>query len=946
MAQVKKRVFSDDEKTVAEIRDRFLKVNNDRIKTVRNALKQRQQIFLDILPLLFHHNEVQLPGFVSDRCPHGIYDYTPGTTASDAAKKLIKKYSDKRMPMREYHIYALYLIGSAGTIAYTDRSDLDIWVCHRSDMAAADIQVLQNKCKLISTWAASLGLEANFFVITPESIRDGQIETLSDESSGSAQHLLLIEEFYRSGLLLAGRIPAWWLVPADHENKYYEYLEQLLSKKIITEHDFIDFGDINTIPAAEFYGAALWQLNKAIDSPYKSMLKLLLMESYASEYPQTELLCTHLKKAIYEGETNIDKLDSYVLMINKLDNYLSKQESEGRLQLARKCFYLKVHEWLTGDHSQEKSRTHEVMTELTTQWNWTHDELILLDSRETWKIDRVVEERGVLVDELTNSYRMMTDLVRQHTVETNISQDDLNILGRRLYSAFERKTGKIDLINPGISTNLSEKRLVFVHTSVNDTPTWLLYRNSYDPNNNLKQQSPIKRSHHLLELVAWCYFNGILGRDTLVTLHSQLQGHSSQELLHLIDAFRTHFPSGKIAKSTMQQLSEPASIVTTALFINLGRDPLSSHTRKGLHLTSNRSDPLSFGGKWQNLVETCSCILVTSWGEILTQQYEGENALLECITDQLAWSPVSRGIMPKLLKTYSFVPSYGESISRRIDRLFEDLVTFFYGNTESANARYLLRVQRHHALIQVENDVPRYELLRSSRELMQTLGSTQEQFCTYYFDRYANDDMILKLLQRHNKPGIIQLFYLNKEPLVDIYVLDEYGSLYTQQIEYHDIPTMLGHYQYFFDAALKRHSMQVSAGLDTDIQISYEFYPIRKTANNSFYIEQKEQPRISERHNYFDVQVIGDINNIKSDSFYLYCDGKEFSNLEFGNNVLHEAVSYILEKRQQNERYPIYITDIDNNNSQAYNNNRIQTVQLLNQKKIIEGRLNQTLKNL
>ena len=64
MAQAKKRFFSEDEKTVAEIRDRFLKVNNGRIRTVRNALKQRQQVFLDILPLLLHYNEVQLPGYV------------------------------------------------------------------------------------------------------------------------------------------------------------------------------------------------------------------------------------------------------------------------------------------------------------------------------------------------------------------------------------------------------------------------------------------------------------------------------------------------------------------------------------------------------------------------------------------------------------------------------------------------------------------------------------------------------------------------------------------------------------------------------------------------------------------------------------------------------------------------------------------------------------------
>jgi len=946
MAQARKRFFSEDEKTVADVRDRFLKVNNDRLKTVRNSLKQRQRVFLDILPLLFQYNEIQLPGYVSDQCANGIYNYIPDRESLDAAKSIVKNYQDRRTPLREYNIYALYLIGSAGTIAYTDRSDLDIWVCHRSDIQEEALQLLKKKCGLLTEWAESLGLEANFFVLTPESIRDGHIETMSEESSGSAQHLLLIEEFYRSGLLLGGRIPAWWLVPPDQENNYYQHLESLLSKKIITEHDIIDFGDVNTITAAEFYGASLWQLNKAIHSPYKSMLKLLLMEAYASEYPKTELLCTRLKRAIYEGETNIDKLDSYVLMINKLDEYLSLQESEERIQLARKCFYFKVHEWLTSNAQQVKSRTYEIMTELTTQWKWTRDDLLLLDSRETWKIDRVLEERSILVKELTNSYRMLTDLARQHTEETNISQADLNILGRRLYSTFERKSGKIDLINPGISVDLSEKRLIFVYIMSNDTPTWLLYRNYFESVNSPKQQAPIKRSHNLIELVAWCHFNGILGNDTMVSMNNMVGGYTSQELLNLVDAFKSHFPGGKVEKSTVQQLSEPACIVNAAVFINLGRDPFSSHTRKGLHLTSNRSDPLSFGGKWQNLIRSCSTIYLTSWGEILTQRYDGEQSLLECITDQLAWTPVSSEHIPPAPETYCFASSYTESITRRINTLFTDLINFFYKEKKSDNARYLLRVEKHHALIQIENDVPRYEMLPSHSDLLKTLGNLQDSFCGYFFDRYSNDNLILKLLQRYNKAGVIQLYYLDKNPLADIYVLDEYGSLFTQQIEYLDIPTMLGHYQHFFDAAIAHHNMRTSTEVEKSKQIKCEFYPIKKTVNEGFYVDLKNKPNISSKQHYLDIQVIGDVTDMKNNSFYLYCSGKEFSNLEFGNNVLREAVAYILSKRKQGERYPIYITDIDNKNAQTHNYKRIQTVQLLNQKKDIEERLNNTLKAL
>jgi len=940
------RFFSEDEKTVEAVRSRFLKVNNGRLKTVRDSLKNKQKQYLDILPLLFHYNDAQLPGYVGDECPIGIYDYTASKKSTEAAQSLVKTYRDRRNPLREYHLYALYLIGSAGTIAYTDRSDLDIWVCHRSDLSDGQILALQSKCDKLSEWADTLGLEANFFVLTPESIREGRIETMSEESSGSAQHQLLIEEFYRSGLLLSGRIPAWWLVPPDEEHRYYQHLEKLLSKKIISEHDIIDFGDVHSIPAAEFYGAALWQLNKAITSPYKSILKLLLMEAYASEYPKTDLLCTRLKREIYNGETNIDKLDSYVLMISKLDEYLTNQDSSReRLHLARRCFYFKVHQWLTDTTNQTRSRTHDIMSELTSEWNWSRDDLLLLDSRESWKIDRVLEERRILVEELTLSYRMLTDMARQHTLETNISQEDLNILGRRLYTTFERKAGKVDLINPGISVDLSEQRLTFVYIQINNIPTWLLYRQDYQTATSQKT-APIKRTQNIIELVAWCHFNGIIGSKTVITLQSFLKGITSQDLLKLIDTFKEHFPDGKIPKASVKQLSESAYIANSAIFINVGADPLQSHTQRGLHLTSNRSDALSFGGRWQNLIKTCSSIVVTSWGEILTTQYDGNYCVLDCVTDHLSWTPLSSNNTPTITTTYSFAASYSSSISRRITKLFEDLILFYYKNKRGKFARYILRVERDYALIQIENDVPRYQVLTTEKELITALGSTQDNFSPYLFDRHTNDNNALKLLQRYNKPDVIQLFYYDNKSYADIYVLDEFGSLHTQKIDYYDIPTMLGHYKHFFEAAIKRHKMQLSTTLTPDHSLTYDFHPIHKSSSGNLHVDVNDEPKISNKNNYINIQIIGDIFNLDSESFQLYCNGKEFSNLEFGSNVLNEAVGYILSQRKQGERYPIYITDIDINTSRHLNDQPLQTVNLLAYKKKIEDKLNTTLNNL
>lgn len=88
----------------------------------------------------------------------------------------------------------------------------------------------------------------------------------------------------------------------------------------------------------------MWQLFKGIDSPYKSVLKLLLMEIYASQYPNIDLLCQRFKRAIYAGENQLDQLDPYIMLYRDIEEYLERQGEHDRLDFVRRCFYFKVNE--------------------------------------------------------------------------------------------------------------------------------------------------------------------------------------------------------------------------------------------------------------------------------------------------------------------------------------------------------------------------------------------------------------------------------------------------------------------------------------------------------------------------------------------------------------------------------------------------------------------------
>src|SRR5690606_6229421 len=128
--------------------------------------------------------------------------------------------------------------------------------------------------------------------------------------------------------------------------------------------------------------------------------------------------------------------------------------------------------------------------------------------RAHWKANRVLEERGILAAELNNSYRFLTDFAGNCGAARAINNDELMVLGRKLHAAFERRPGKIELINPGISDDISEPLLVLTRLDHNSGSLW----SAAPPVPS--GAPPFKQCATLVELLLWCYRNGIVDQAT------------------------------------------------------------------------------------------------------------------------------------------------------------------------------------------------------------------------------------------------------------------------------------------------------------------------------------------------------------------------------------------------------------------------------------------------
>ncbi|OYW89478.1 MAG: hypothetical protein B7Z23_11915 [Pseudomonadales bacterium 32-61-5] len=338
-----------DRKVLASLRTRFLTINKGRLERALETLSPRQQPVLKLLPLLFHVNHPILPGYVSATVPAGLAEFEPDAEILAEAQRLSRSFSHK--PQRgnpSQPIQGLFLMGSLGTIAQEEQSDVDVWVCHDPQLSPQQLGELRKKCDMLQAWAASLGSEAHFFLVNPERFVQGQRETrLTSEDCGTTQHYLLLDEFYRTAIWLGGRTPLWWMVPDYEEHRYGEYVSALLSKRFVRSEEVLDLGNLGSIPAGEYLGAGLWQLYKALEAPYKSLFKLLLIEVYASEHPHTRCLSLEFKHAIYQGRLDPDELDPYVMLYRRIEGYLLGRGERERLELVRRCLYVKADVYLS-----------------------------------------------------------------------------------------------------------------------------------------------------------------------------------------------------------------------------------------------------------------------------------------------------------------------------------------------------------------------------------------------------------------------------------------------------------------------------------------------------------------------------------------------------------------------------------------------------------------------
>lgn len=909
------------------VKHRFKRLNQLRKQGVQEFLQPRQRVFLELLPLLFHCNFTMLPGFISPATPAGIPEYNPDVQSLNAARQFSPNFNYSRIASHIYPIEGLFLMGSVGSIAFSKTSDMDIWLCHQSDLSPNAINELQQKASAIEVWAESLGLEVHFFLIDSKQFRLGQNTPISTESSGQTQHYLLLEEFYRTAIYIAGKSPAWWIVPPHEEGNYTNYIKHLITNRFIPEHELIDFGGFEAVPADEFTSATLWHLYKALHSPHKSLLKLLLMECYASEYPQTEWLCQDIKRAVYQGDFMKVDLDPYLLIYTKVERYLQHAQNHGRLALARQSFYLKVmgSSDTTLDAATRASRELYIQ-QIANCWNWPVSTIDELKRVQSWNIQKATAEHTIIVQQLTHCYRMIMGFARNHvTPNKETNNNDLKLIGRKLHSFLEKKPGKIEIITTHAEIHSKENALSIVENNPDAKINgWALYL-KYVQITTSTNFEPIQKCRTLIETLCWLVINGLYHNHLLINFSSHSLQMPDSELRSVLRHIN-HFLSQNFNFDAPLDIYQTQKVpLHSMIFINMG---ISDNER--LCVMSERSDPLSYGANRQCFIQTISRISLSSWSDITTSHENGLDGLFKCLTDI-----INNHQKPLSLKNVKFVchtPNRARDITFRVEFIFSILVKLFSAQQQNHTSRYILPGGTSFYVFQSVNKILSYKILATEKLLLVEIGRPQEQFSPIHLDQAVLENTPIHLIYSKNRPQVIQLFYYDNKTDINVYIVDEKGALYTQQHSKANVNQVLKQYATFLESIISRSLFENF--------VDIEYYEIEKNSNDIFscnYV-QLDTASLNEELN---LRITGEDTD-DGIIYTIYCNEKEFSSLEHGNKVFYAAYQHILQFRSVKSNYPVHITDIDLPLTafRISNPAQLQTIHYLNYKQKIEDKFN------
>ncbi|MDH5762826.1 MAG: class I adenylate cyclase [Nitrospinota bacterium] len=628
--------------TLFNNRQLFLRYNQYKINRILETLSPNDRLVFTLIPRLLHINQEGLPGYIEDNVPAGIYNFEINQECRMAAEKLFPEIILRGGENHSPFIRTVLLMGSTGSIAQSKKSDLDFTLfVDKNSVSAERLELFDKKLKLIEEWTWDrFQIEIHFFNNDTLDVRNNIFGESDSESTGSAQAKLLKEEMYRTAVIMGGKIPFWWIVPLHTDDRMYEKLYELVrsNQTLLNPDDFLDTGNVDDISQGEFFGGSIWTLIKSFRAPFKTLIKMGLLEEYMFNKTQSNLLCHEIKKKVFSG-IPYEKIDTYKNLFERVEKYFFTTKTEREVDALRTAFYLKTgskvnsYELIHGSKDPNK----KMIIELINDWDWDPEKVEKLNSYLDWQMMEKVALGNEMNQILMNSYKKISEAnSKLGTGHSLITEKDTHLLGRKLFSFYRKTVNKVENLFALVDGDTSEKELTFYlhQTNPRAKGTWYLIRGKTLALLELiPQENIIKKASTLQFLIAFTCFNSLYNSSTSLLLRAEQQSIKDQDLNTLLRDLSSFLAQVNIAEISNSDLLANAYIKQVFTIVDFGNPIPREITIGNIKDCTTQKEYSNYLTRRLERIRSAVTIYLTSWGELFCKTYSGINCMGRALKD-------------------------------------------------------------------------------------------------------------------------------------------------------------------------------------------------------------------------------------------------------------------------------------------------------------------------
>lgn len=644
-------------------RKAFSNYNTVRMReAIRYLTAEKFKLFLKI-PFLLHINARGYPGFVETfSTAHGIYNFNKsGFYKTALSQQIFPKSIQEYIKVQKPMISAIYHIGSLGTFTQGPGSDFDYWVMvDKKQYNPEKHAALKKKLDGIVKYSREkYDQQVTFFIMDTHITADAAKRSETQDDMIAIPRIFLQEEFYRTYLMIAGKIPLWSLLPESFSDKYEQ--QRFTTQALSTHRDIIDIGPVGTIPFTDILKGLLWHICKSAEDPIKALIKSTLVFSYGFGLKEHKtLLCDKIRKGYADVGIDDYSVDPYKAVFDRILKFHECCEPDD-LPLIKNAVFFRLCGYPNIKLPEKGSPKHQLLTHYIRSWKLKPNQISKLLAYTTWSESEKLLLEKTVIRRLAKMFNLAMQKAKQpeRLFRTQDDRATWNILKNKTRMRLHQKDNKIN----SCSTFLKKQTMVRMLIEQSAT-SWRLLVASKDKTPRVK----ILVHNEFAHVFGWILENGLYRRHT-----AQLKGRTIYKI------FDTQYRT--VSFDALYVSASPVKPMSDNFFLS---PPLYQKQLVFLFFNENKNRQHFFYAE---------LLSINSWGEIFTDaiRFEPQLALPEKL-NLLVKKMSQRADIGVRLFIYQFSTAYVPDIDYELKKKFEDVTRINTLSHQNPHKPYLDRI--------------------------------------------------------------------------------------------------------------------------------------------------------------------------------------------------------------------------------------------------------------